>query len=144
MLDKNKQVAAFILCDLINGLQDYITGGTLKDFQQAKENGCAFLAEYTDGTKSLVEPEEIDLELTQTTGHINIVEQEIFVPIMESLIDLMEESMTPAVSVLSITPGVMNTAKTINNKFDRFKQLASEAIERYKPNIEEETDGDSA
>ena len=134
------QIVAYILRDEEHGVQEYIQQANLPSLKQAQAHGCTFLAEYDDGTRRSVKPEKIDLSLISHEEGINIVEQEVFVPLMNALVDLMDESMEPAIALLTLSP----QKKTINSKFSAFKALVDEMNDRYVPNLEGETDGDSA
>lgn len=144
MLDKTKVITGFIFHDPIHNMEEYIESADLKSLKEAQVNGIVFLAEYADGSRTVIEPEEMDFDLLiqNQTFHVNVVEQEVFVPLMNALVDMMDESMTPAVSIMSLTPGVKNTAKEINSKFDVFKNLVQEMNERYEPNMEENENGE--
>lgn len=138
------RIIGYLAVDVERNNQSYITGGTLEDLKKAADMGIVFVAEFADGTRKIVKPEQINFENLRQTSEIHIVQQEIFVPLMESLLELMEESMSPAVSVLSITPGVGGTAKTINHKFADFKDKVNNMLEIYKPNLEGGDDGDNS
>lgn len=127
-----KQVVGFILNDSTNQTQQYITDASLDSLKAAQKDGCNFLVEYLDGTRETILPEDIDYSLLEHTQTINIVQQEVFVPMMNAMLDLMEESMTPAVALLSVS----GQKKSVTSKFDVFKSLVEDMNDRYLPNIE--------
>lgn len=133
MIDNNKKIGGFIFLDPINNVQEYIVSADLETMRQAKAQGCIFLVEYLDGTRDIVDPEEINLELMGEHNSMHLVRQEEFVPIMESMLELMEESMTPAVALLSVA----GQKKTVNQKFEDFRDRVNFMLDKYKPNIEE-------
>lgn len=129
MLDKNKQVGCYWLVDVLNSVYKILEPTDEETLETLAMRGFAFVAEYTDGERDVVQWNEVDFDLLRCEVHI--VEQEVFVPILEALLELMDDSMTPAIALIGNSGGV-------KKDYTKFRELATEAIERYKPNLEGE------
>lgn len=137
MIDESKEVFGFLLVDPRSNTQEYITGGDLDAMKLAKSNGCIFVVEYTDHTRDRLEPEEIDFSLLHKTHTIHIVQQEIFVPMMNTLAEILEETAQPVVALASTARANTKTETPLNSKLALFKSQIQEMNERYLPNITE-------
>lgn len=144
MINKKKIVAGFVLHDPLARMEHYITDASVEALEEAVDNGLILMVEYSDETRDYVTPQEVNFGLLNQPQEFFVVMQKEFIPFVESLVELMDESMTPAVSVLSLTPGLNNTSRGINSKFEAFKQKAQNIIDLYKPNLEGEDNGDNA
>lgn len=131
MIDKTKKVRGFILVDPIHNTQDYIVKSNIDLFNKAKEAGCIFVVEYMDGTRDLISPEEIDLSLTQHVTTVNLVQQEVFVPMMNALAELLFRYQASAVKSASVS-----TLSREPNESEDFFSLVEQMNERYGPNLE--------
>lgn len=138
MIDKSKEVAAFILCDPRAKMEKYIVPDDMPHIQEAINQGYVLMVEYKDETRDYIMPDEIDFSLLLHEETFYIVQQEVFVPLMKSMLELIEESMTPAVALLSVT----GQKKAVNEKFEAFKEQMNNMLERYEPNLEKNKDGE--
>lgn len=130
----NGNTIGYLILNPLDNTQQYISSADLETLEEAQNQGMVLIREDSDGTRDFATPDEVYEWLTRDTSmSINIVQQEVFVPIMESLLELIESSMKPAVALLSVS----GEKKTVNNKFDDFKSKVNDMLERYKPNIED-------
>ena len=130
---QDKPIFGFMLHDPINNFEEFMTGADLESLRMAQSNGCVFIAVYSDGERQIVEPEDVDFGLIGAgEGNINVMEQEYTVPIINAILELIEESYTPAVAVMTMT----GAKKGIDNKLDNLKSLVDTMNDRYMPNIE--------
>lgn len=126
---KNKLIAGFILHDPIGNTEGYIEDATQDQLKEAQDNGCVLLVQYVDGDRQVIQPEDVDLSLINMSGSVNVMEQEFTVPILNAILEVLEESYSPQVAVMS-------TASRKTNKLDSLKSLMNDMNERYLPNIE--------
>lgn len=136
MIDDTKVISGFLVVDPVANMQEYISNIDLDAMREAVAMGCTLVAEYRDGTRTRVDPEEIVAYFAERKTEIHVVRQEEFVPIMHALMDLMEESMAPAVALLSVS----GQQKNVNSKFAALKQEVDAMLEKYEPNLEQEGD----
>lgn len=134
-----KTLVGYMAVDVINNSQAYIQGGSLEDLKKAEKSGIVFLAVYSDESKEIVKPDQIDFSLLTPMHEINIVQQEVFVPLMNALAEVIETSYSPAVALIAGTQ-----KRAIDGKLENFKNLLKDMNERYLPNIEGETDGNNS
>lgn len=59
------------------------------------------------------------------------IQKDDMLDFMEHLLALMETSMKPAISVLSLGASA-NSANSVNSKYDQFKEYTQALIEKYK------------
>lgn len=130
MIDNTKKIQGFIVLDPINNVQEYITQVDIQALRQAQAAHCVLLVEYMDGTRDVVEPEEVDLSIIGDTQTIHIVQQEVYVPMMNALLELMEETAQPVASISAMS------AKPVKSKLAVFKELVENMNEKYMPNLE--------
>ena len=141
MINDDKQPRAFILLDPLVGMITYINDKNRQDVPQALENGDILMVQYSDDSRDFVTIEEMDEYINRKpTGGVAVVLQSHFVPVLESLLELMEETMQPAVAVLSLNS---NAKRTVNSKFDDFKSKAENLLNIYKENLGDDADGNS-
>ena len=132
MEEKKQPVAIYWLVDVVNNNYEMLQPTSSEELERMAELGFAFVAEYPDETRQAVKWNEIDFDNMYHGTTINIVEQEYFVPLLESLVSYLESTEAPAVATLSTA----KTRNVANTKFQEFKSIAEELIERYRPNIE--------
>lgn len=137
-MQNNKVITTFYAVDPASLVQEAITNDDPEVLQQAAEMGISFVAEYIDGSRQVVPWEDVNLSKIGTQNTIYVVMQEHFVPILESLVELMDTSMTPAVQLLSLTP----QKNEVNDRFANFKEKAESLIDMYKSNIETDDEGE--
>lgn len=128
---KAKQVAGFILHDPIGNNEGYIESASLEQLKMAQDDGCVILVQYADGDRQVIQPEDVDFSRINIEGSISVMEQEVTVPILNAMLELIESSYTPAVQVLAA-----NSRQKVDSKLDNLKSLISDMNERYLPNIE--------
>ena len=130
----NGNTIGYLILNPLDNTQQYISSADLETLEEAQNQGMVLIREDSDGTRDFATPQEVYDWITRDTSmSIHIVQQEVFVPIMESLLELMESSMKPAVALLSVS----GEKKTVNNKVDDFNSKVNDMLERYKPNIED-------
>lgn len=138
MQNNNKVITTFYAVDPVGLVQEAITNDDPEVLQQAAEMGISFVAEYIDGSRQVVPWQDVNLSKIGMQNTIYVVMQEHFVPVLESLVELMDTSMTPAVQLLSLTP----QKNEVNDRFANFKEKAESLIDMYKSNIETDDEGE--
>lgn len=131
MINESKEIKYFILCDPRAKIEKYVVPEDLPHLREAVSQGYVLMVEYSDETRDYITPDEVDFSYMHKEETFYIVQQEVFVPLMKSMLELMEESMTPAVALLSVT----GQKKAVNEKFEAFKEQMNNMLERYEPNL---------
>lgn len=143
-MDKSKEVAGYLLFDPKERVQEYIVGGTTDDFNKAVEAGFVFLVEYIDGSRQTIDPSEIDFSLIAHGESINIVQQEVFVPLMESLVDVVETIAGNTPTPMNINSISSKNSNNLTDKLNKLRSLTDDMLDRYKPNIEGGENGNNS
>lgn len=140
MIKTDQPLNGFVALNPLAGVVEYINTFELPDLEEMKSTGIVLMVEYRDGTRDFVEPQEIVEYMENITPHtIHFVQQEVFVPLMEAMLDMVEDMAQPPIATMSTNSTKQQTS--LNRKFEKFKELTLDMLDRYKPNIEEVDNG---
>lgn len=132
MPDENDLALRFVIYNQVDDMQEYVCNADLDILNEAVQKGFILLVEFPDGTRERTDPETV-VEYFQKdkTVRLNIMEQEVTVPLLNAIIDVLQESYTPQIATMSVS-----AKKAANNSLDNLLSLRDSMNERYLPNIE--------
>lgn len=136
MIETNRIVNGFIALDPLSATQQYISPDmfNIDVLNNMVENKIVLMVEYSNGQRDYVTPDEvIEYVSADHTHTMNVMEQEITVPIINAIVEILSDSYTPQVAVMTT-----GAKKTATSKLDNLRELVDEMNAHYLPNIEGE------
>lgn len=97
------------------------------EYEDLIDDGFGLYQRTDDGENIELSLDDLDESMFQKPVWAYIPSQDM-IELIEKLLDLMSVSMTPAVSLLSLSP----TKSEVQMKFEAFEELANNIIEEYK------------
>lgn len=123
---------SFLILDPLHGQMQAINNPDYDLLKKAVEARMILMAEFPDGSREYVTPEDImNFYEMRSAEIVHLVDQEYYVPLMESLIDLVKE-------IAASIPAPMSADNELHKKLSRVEELANEMYDYYKPNLENE------
>lgn len=139
MINKEKTVIGYVALNPLLRVEAYLVPEQInpESLQEFVDSQCVLMVEYSDETRDYVTPEEIIENHKANVVVVHLVEQEVFVPLMNALSEVLAETYTP-VATLSV-----NSKSKQPSKLEKFQEALAAMNERYLKNIEGDEDADA-
>lgn len=127
MIDSSKTIAGFVILDPLAQVQEYIQNVDIEQLERDVALGMVLMVEYADGTRDFVEPSEVDLSLVGTRVTLNLMEQEVTVPVINSVAtvltsvnSMVNELWRESGKVVPMDDEMMNLQHLVGDMNDRY------------------------
>lgn len=122
----------FLILDPLHDQMQVVNNFDYDLLKKAVAAGMILMAEFPDGSREYVTPEDIMNFYEMMNPEVaHLVDQEYYVPLMESLIDVVKE-------IAASIPAPMSADNELHKKLSKVEELANEMYNYYKPNLENE------
>lgn len=88
---KDKAIVGFVMHDPVGNAEAFMEEATPEQLEAAQADGIVFLAVYADGERQIIDASDVDFSRIGLGGSLNVMEQEVTVPILNAIFTTIEE-----------------------------------------------------